>query len=107
MAAITNESIVEIVGRFLRMIKDANIRIEKAILFGSYSKGKAWKWSDIDVAIVSPDFSGIAFYDSKRLIPFSLKVDTRIELHPFRPEDFTEENDFVKEIIKNGVELKI
>jgi len=93
MAAVTNESIVEIVGKFLRMIKDANIRIEKAILFGSYPKGKAWK-CDIDVAIVSPDFSGIAFYDSKRLIPFLLKVDTRIELHPFRPEDFTEENDF-------------
>ena len=41
MAAVTNESIVEIVGKFLRMIKDANIRIEKAILFGSYPKGKA------------------------------------------------------------------
>jgi len=106
MAIVTDEA-VEIVGKFLRMIRDANINIEKAILFGSYAKGYAGKWSDIDIAIVSPDFSGIPFYDRKMLNPFLLKVDSRIELHPFRPEDFTEDNEFVREIIKNGVEVKI
>ncbi|MEW6096397.1 MAG: hypothetical protein AB1567_07725 [bacterium] len=74
-------------------------------MFGSYTRGNAWKWSDI--AIVSPDFSGIRFYDSKRLIPFLLKVDSRIELHPFMPEDFTEDNDFAREIKKNGIEVEI
>lgn len=106
MSVVTNE-VVEILKRFLRMIADADIHIEKAILFGSYAKDTAGKWSDIDVAIVSPDFSGIPFYDNKRLIPFLLKVDTRIELHPFRPEDFTEDNEFVKEIIKNGLALRL
>lgn len=28
-------------------------------------------------------------------------------LHPFKPEDFTEDDDFVREVIKAGVELKI
>lgn len=106
MATVTNEA-VETVEKLLRLIVGANINIERAILFGSYAQGNTGKWSDIDVAIVSPDFSGIAFYDLKRLIPFLLKVDSRIELHPFRPEDFTEDSDFVKEIIKTGVELKI
>lgn len=106
MAAVTDEA-VEVLERFLITVKAANIKIERAILFGSYAKGDAGKWSDIDIAIVSPDFSGIAFYDSKMLAPFLLKVDTRIELHPFRPEDFNEENEFVKEIMKNGRELKI
>jgi predicted nucleotidyltransferase len=106
MATVTDEAI-EILKRFLHEVKAANIRIERVMIFGSYAKGNAGKWSDIDVAIVSPDFSGNRFYDSKRLIPFLLKTDTRIELHPFRPEDFTEENDFVREIIKTGVEVKI
>lgn len=70
------------------------------ILFGSYAKGNAEKWSDIDVAIISPDFSGIPFYDREKLIPFMLRIDTRFEFHPFKPEDFTEDNDFAREIIK-------
>ena len=106
MVTGTGEAI-EVVERFLSSIKNANINIERAILFGSYVKGNAWKWSDIDVALVSPDFSGIRFNDSKMLIPFILKSDTRIEPHPFKPEDFTEGNDFVREIIKSGVELNI
>lgn len=106
MAAVTDEA-VEIVEKFLHMIRSAGINIERAILFGSYARGDAGKWSDIDIAIISSDFSGIAFYDSKMLTPFLLEIDTRIELHPFRPEDFTEDNEFINEIIKNGVELTI
>ena len=64
MAAVTNGAI-EILERFLKMVKAANIRIERAILFGSYAKGTAGQWSDIDVALVSSDFSGSRFYDSK------------------------------------------
>ncbi len=106
MATVTDEA-VEIVERFLHMIISAGIRIERAVLFGSYASGNAGEWSDIDIALVSSDFSGIRFYDSKMLIPFLLKVDSRIELHPFRPEDFSEEDEFVKEIIKNGLELRV
>lgn len=29
-----------------------------------------------------------------------LRIDTRFEFHPFKPEDFTEDNDFAREIIK-------
>ncbi|MBI5187358.1 MAG: nucleotidyltransferase domain-containing protein [Nitrospinae bacterium] len=105
MAAVTDEA-VEVVERFLRAVKKAGIKIDKAILFGSYVNGTAGEWSDIDVAIVSPDFSGIAFYDNKKLIPLLLKVDTRIEIHPFTPEDFTEDNLFAREILKQGVEIE-
>jgi predicted nucleotidyltransferase len=105
MADISNSSIA-VVKVFLHELKAANFRIEKAFLFGSHARGNHGKWSDIDVALVSPDFSGMPFYDSKKLTPFILKVDTRIELHPFRPEDFTEDNDFIREIIKNGIPLQ-
>jgi predicted nucleotidyltransferase len=106
MAAVTDEAI-EVVEKFLQIVKTAGIKIDRAILFGSYAEGVAGKWSDIDIALVSQDFSGVSFYDNKMLIPFLLKVDSRIEVHPFRPEDFNEDNFFVKEIIKNGVEIKV
>jgi predicted nucleotidyltransferase len=105
MADISNSSIA-VVKEFLHELKAANFRIEKAFLFGSHARGNPGKWSDIDVALVSPDFSGMPLYDSKKLTPFILKVDTRIELHPFRPEDFTEDNDFIREIIKSGIPLQ-
>lgn len=106
MAVVTDKAI-EVAERFSRLIKSAGINIERIVLFGSYAGGNAGEWSDIDLAVVSPDFSGIPFYDSKMLNPFALQVDTRIELHPYRTEDFTEDDLFVREIIKNGVEIRI
>ena len=106
MAAVTDEAI-EVLERFLILLKTASVRIERAVLFGSYAGGYAHEWSDIDVALVSPDFSGVRFYDRKTLNPFMLNVDTRIETHPFRPEDFTEDDPFVKEIMRTGVELQV
>ena len=104
MAAVTDEAI-EVLERFLILLKTTSIRIETAVLFGSYARGYAHEWSDIDVALVSPDFSGVRFYDRKMLNPFMLNVDTRIETHPFMPEDFTEDDPFVEEIMRTGVEL--
>ncbi len=106
MAVVADEAI-GVIERFLKLVKDANIQIERAVLFGSYAAGKAHEWSDMDVAIVSPDFSGIRFNDAKMLNPFMLKVDSRIEIHPFRPEDFNKDNLFVKEILRTGIEIKI
>jgi len=106
MAAVTDEAI-EVLERFLILLKTTSVRIERAVLFGSYATGYAHDWSDIDVALVSPDFSGIRFYDRKMLNPFMLNVDTRIETHPFRPEDFTEDDPFVEEILGTGVELHV
>ncbi len=106
MAVVTDKAI-EVAEKFLRQLKDSNINVERAVLFGSCVKGQAGEWSDIDIAVVSPDFSGIRFNDSKMLMPFVLKSDTRIEIHPFRPEDFTDDDLFVREIMKDGIEVKV
>ncbi|ODS32306.1 MAG: nucleotidyltransferase [Candidatus Scalindua rubra] len=54
---------------------------------------------------MSRDFTGIAFYDCKRINPFIIKVDSRIEPHPFKPEDFTRDDLFVDQILKEGIEI--
>lgn len=104
MAVITDE-IMENVKQLLRMVSKNGLHIEKAIVFGSYAKGKQNEWSDIDIAIVSKDFTGVRFYDRKRLNPYLIRVDSRIEIHPFRPEDFTREDLFVVQILKEGIEI--
>ncbi len=106
MVAVSDE-IVEKLKKFLSMISADGIQLERAILFGSYAKGTADKWSDIDVALVSKDFTGIGFYDRKRINPFIIKVDSRIEPHPFRPEDFTRDNPFLDQILKDAIEIPL
>jgi len=104
MAQIPNR-IIEIIKNFVIEAKIDNITIEKAFLFGSYAKGTNHEYSDIDIAVVSDDFQGIRFYDNEKLS--RSKVDTSIDLetHPYRPEDFNEDNPFVKEILETGIRI--
>lgn len=46
---------------FLDILRLAGFRISKAYIFGSYAKGQVDKWSDIDVAIISPQISNDPF----------------------------------------------
>lgn len=90
------------------LLKENGIRISAIYLFGSYVNGETdLEWSDIDVAIVSDDFSGFRINDNKMLIPLSVKVEPRIETHPFRIKDF-QDSPFVRdEIINKGILVKI
>ncbi len=90
---------------FLELVSK-KINLTQAYIFGSAAKHTHHTWSDIDLAIVSPDFSGDRFEDSKLLIPFIIDVDRSIEVHPFRPEDFSPENPFVDGIVSTGVRIR-
>ena len=39
-----------------RLSGEEKLPIEKVIIYGSYAKGKAHKWSDVDVCIISSKF---------------------------------------------------
>jgi len=74
-------------------------------LFGSYAEGRANEWSDIDIALVSDSFDGDRFDDRSKIRRITLSVSSDLSPLPFRPEDFTPENPFVKEIIEKGVRI--
>jgi predicted nucleotidyltransferase len=76
-----------------------------AYLYGSYASGSARPDSDIDVALVSEDFTGDRIADQQRIIQALLESDTRIEAVRFRPEDFRDENPLAWEIKRTGVSL--
>ncbi|MCX6153294.1 MAG: nucleotidyltransferase domain-containing protein [Candidatus Kapabacteria bacterium] len=99
------DRIIEIIKNFVIEAKVDNVSIEKAILFGSYAKGTNHKFSDIDVAVVSKDFEGTRFYDNEKLSRSKIDTSIDLETHPYRPEDFTEDNPFVKEILETGIRI--
>lgn len=106
MATVSDE-VIKKIQKFLDMITSGGIRLERVILFGSYARGNATRWSDIDIALVSKDFQGIGFYDRRKVNPYILKIDTRIEPHPYKSEDFIEDDPFIKEILNVGIEIAI
>jgi len=78
-------------------------RVHAAYIYGSHSKGNANVWSDIDVAVISPDFSENLFDERLRLMKIAANIDDRIEPHPFRVEDFDSSNPLANEIQKYGI----
>ncbi|OPY05729.1 MAG: Nucleotidyltransferase domain protein [Syntrophaceae bacterium PtaB.Bin038] len=96
------DPLMKTVREFVRKVSDSGIRVEAAYLFGSHARKKAHKWSDIDVAIISPDFSADRLEERIRLTRLSTDVDSRIEPVPFRPDNFTDEDPLAWTIRREG-----
>lgn len=90
---------------YLEILKKDGLPIRKVFVFGSWAKGKAHKWSDIDLCIISPKFKNfdqaLDYLWSKRII----KEDTHIQPVGYPPKDFVDESPLVWEIKKTGIEI--
>jgi predicted nucleotidyltransferase len=94
----------KIINIFLEEIQK-KYRIDNAYLYGSFAKGTFNKWSDIDIAIVSSDFSGDLFEDRLSLMRLASRIDDRIEPRPFKTEFFNRNDPLADEVQKNGIRL--
>lgn len=103
--SVSREILNDIQKLVVELEKDS-IRIERAILFGSQARGTASEYSDIDVALVSNDFSGTRFLDNQRMTKTILRVNRWIETHPFTREDFLDSPFVRDEILPHGIEVK-
>ncbi|MDR3170957.1 MAG: nucleotidyltransferase domain-containing protein [Treponema sp.] len=83
--------------------------IDKVYLFGSYAKGTANEYSDVDVCFFSNSFE----YEQNedvflKLHDFTLKYvheDVYIEPHTFATYHLYNDNPFVKEVLCTGREI--
>ena len=106
MASKPDRRIIAIAKKLLEQLAQDSIKIEKAYLFGSHVAGTANEYSDIDIALVSNDFCGVRFLDQRKLDQYVLSLDSRLEIHPYRADEFNEESRwFVKEILDTGIRI--
>ena len=99
-----NSTVMESIQKYIEKISE-HYKIESIILFGSYVKGAENEDSDIDIAIISSDFSDI-IEDGANLIGLTWKIDTRIEPHPITTEDYQKvSNPFVREVVDTGIKV--
>ncbi|MDX9962619.1 nucleotidyltransferase domain-containing protein [Desulfobacter postgatei] len=104
MAEIPN-TILKSVKDYILLLNQNGLMISKAFLFGSYAKGNFSDLSDIDLSLVSSQFEGIRFNDRNRIRKYKFQVNSDIEPMPFREEDFTQEDPFVREILETGFRI--
>jgi len=91
--------------KYIIALQKNAIPINQIILFGSYAKGNYSEWSDIDLALVSDIFEGSRFKDRSKIRHITLAVSSDLEVLPYRPQDFTIDDPFVKEIIETGIRI--
>ena len=101
-------NIINIIENFIRLLKEENIIIEKVILFGSYAKGTYRDDSDIDLAIISPNFKEEDCIENMTLLLCKaniLKAD--IQTIPFSVEEYNNPKGIMEEILNTGIELQV
>jgi len=55
------------IDEFISLLKKG-LRIEAVVLFGSHARGTAYEDSDIDLAVISPDFEGVPLWRRQIMI---------------------------------------
>ena len=90
---------------YLGLLEKQGVPIERAYLFGSWAKGKQHRWSDIDLAIVSPRFTNLQ--TKEHALSRAMRMDlSDVEPHGFHPDDFMpDENAVVREIMTEGIRI--
>jgi predicted nucleotidyltransferase len=74
---------VRIVRRYLSALDGMGIQARRAVLFGSYARGEATEWSDIDLVVIAPQFDGARTIEMvKQLWRATAAADNRIEPIP-------------------------
>ena len=98
---LTRKAAYNLIEEFIRKLVKTGIPIEKAILFGSYSKGGVHENSDIDLAIWSPRFQGWVGVDMALFAPI-MGDFYPISVKTFNSSETAEDDPFIEEIEKTG-----
>lgn len=99
-----NKKTIKEMQLYIFQMKRAGIPFEKIILFGSYAKGNAHHWSDIDICVVSDSFGKNRHEERLKLMRIKDEETIDIEPHPYNKKDLINKWDsLAAEINRNGI----
>jgi predicted nucleotidyltransferase len=97
------KAVLEIISQFKKALESKGIKIDKLILFGSYASGKYREGSDIDLVVISEDFSGKDFWERIEIISDAIyEVFMPIEAVAMTPEEWSSKESLIVDYAKNG-----
>ena len=90
---MVDATIVTAVRDYLQALRDYGLDVCFGVVFGSWSRGKASEWSDIDLLVVSPRFDSLRDRrDVDLLWRLAARSDSRIEPIPCGERQWLEDN---------------
>ena len=91
---MADERVLTSVRRYLRALRDEfGLDASAAVLFGSFARGSANDWSDIDVIVLADRFDGGASRDDVRKLWWAAAtIDSRIEPIPCGERQWLEDD---------------
>lgn len=104
---MNQRTVLALAQQYVDLLHQKGISVERAIVFGSQAKGTARPGSDIDIGIVSSEFTD-HFASRLKLMSLRREVSQDIEPHPFTPYQMTDKWDTLATEVQNtGLELKV
>jgi len=106
---MVEREIIEILRKFQEALGEKGIQVTKIVLYGSRATGRFHKDSDIDVAVVSPNFGKDRFEEGAKLFEIACQVDPRIEPVPISLESYEKDTwlPLIYEIREKGITLNL
>lgn len=91
---MVDAGVIGAIRRYLDVLRhEYAIDVRHAVLFGSYARGQADQWSDIDLVVVAPRFDDVYSRDDVTLLwRVAAKTDSRIEPIPCGERQWLEDN---------------
>jgi len=105
---MSKDQVKKIVKTYADYLARQGFPFQSIYLYGSYARGNAHEWSDIDVAVISPKFAGKDWNENEQqLWRWRRDIDIRIQPLGFSPNEFAEDlSPLVSEVKKTGIKIQ-
>jgi predicted nucleotidyltransferase len=101
---VTRKSAIETAESFIDECVRSGLTFRKVLMFGSVVKGTMHDWSDIDLLLISDDFTDNIF----RNLSLYSKINIRfpvIETHPYPTRHYHDGDAFIESIEKEDLQI--
>jgi uncharacterized protein len=96
-------AVLKIIGEFRHSLEKRGIKIERIVLYGSYATGTQREGSDIDLVVISDDFSGLGYWQRIDLLSAAIyEVFKPIEAVAMTRAEWEKGDSFIVDFARNG-----
>lgn len=97
--------IKKILIQLVKNLELKDIKVSQLILYGSYARGNPEPYSDIDIAVISPDFNGKGILKRQEILGEAIfPLGEPIEALGYTPQEckYSHRLSFISEIMSTG-----
>ncbi|HAM98891.1 MAG TPA: hypothetical protein DCQ26_09815 [Marinilabiliales bacterium] len=101
---VTRETAINTAKSFIKDCKLNGLSFYKVLIFGSVVKGNIHEWSDIDLLLISDQFTENVFDNLKLYSKINAKYPV-IETHPYPTDYYKKGDSFIEQVTRESIEL--